>query len=148
MKDIGRMICSMDRVYKYMQMETSIKECLNKAKEADKVLIIQPMGQYIVGNGSTAEYKGEEYVNGKTVEDMKDHGWIIRSMVMVFILGLMVENIKETIKMIKNMVQALMYGLMEESMSDNGKMIKDMVKANIQLMTITQKSDYGKMIKE
>jgi hypothetical protein len=40
MKDIGRMICSMDRVYKYMQMETSIKECLNKAKEADKVLII------------------------------------------------------------------------------------------------------------
>lgn len=131
MKDIGKMICSMDRVYKYMRMEINIKECLNKAKEVDKALIILPMGQYIVENGSTAEYKEKEYANGKMVEDMKDHGWIIRSMDMVFILGLMVENIKEIIKMIKSMVQVLMYGLMGENMSDNGKMIKDMERVNI-----------------
>lgn len=39
-KDIGRMICSTDQVSRFMQMGTSMKECLNKEKGMGKALII------------------------------------------------------------------------------------------------------------
>lgn len=51
MKVFGKMTCSMVQVYKRMQMETVIKECLKKEKGMDKANIFSLMERYMMGNG-------------------------------------------------------------------------------------------------
>lgn len=50
-KDTGRMICNMVQGYKYTLMEISMKGCLNKEKETDRVHTTLLKDKYIRGNG-------------------------------------------------------------------------------------------------
>jgi hypothetical protein len=62
------------------------------------------------------EYREKGYVNGKMDVNIKDHGLIIKSMDMVYILGLMVEDMKVITKMIKSMEQEHIHGQMGGNM--------------------------------
>ena len=62
------------------------------------------------------EYREKGYVNGKMDVNIKDHGLIIKSMDMVYILGLMVEDMKVITKMIRNKEQDHIHGQMGGNM--------------------------------
>jgi hypothetical protein len=102
-KDIGKMICSMVPAFKYTQMATNTKECLNKEKEMDREHIILQKVKYIKVNGTMEKLKVSESVLGLMVKNTRDIGKIIKKMDRELIIGLMVDNIKAFIEMIKNM---------------------------------------------
>lgn len=129
-KDIGKMICNMVRAFKYTQMVTNMKECLNKENEMDREHITLQKVKYIKVNGTMEKLKVLEYVLGLMVKNMKDIGKIIKKMDKELIIGLMEDNIKASIETIKSMEWGLINGLMVENIQENGKMIKDMEKDN------------------
>ena len=82
------------------------------------------MAPYTRGNGSMVELKAREFVNGRTEEDTRVLGWIIKNMDMVFILGPMAESTRVTTNTIRSMGLALTHGQMVENTLENGKMTK------------------------
>ena len=73
MKDIGKMICNMDQVFKHMT-EVDIKGCLRKGKNMDKALMLFQMGRFLKDNGKMVEYKEKEYAIGRMGEFIKVNG--------------------------------------------------------------------------
>lgn len=126
MKDIGKTICNMDQVLKYITMGINMRVCLNRVKEMVKGHTITQLEKFIKEVGLMEGLKGMEFVRGQMVKGLRDSGRITKRMVREYILGLTVDLIKGTIETIRNMVKGLTFGLMEENTSDNGRTIRGM----------------------
>lgn len=115
MRDIGRMICSTDLVYKSIATETNTKVCLSREREMEKALTITQLERFTKEVGSMAGFRAMESVRGQMAKSLKDSGKIIKRMVKDCILGLMADLMKAIIGTIKNMVKEHTFGLMVES---------------------------------
>lgn len=130
MKDIGKLICNMAQELKFIVMETSMKGCLNMAKEMEKVPITMQLEKSIKEVGLMEEYRVLVFVSGLMERSTKVIGRTTKNMEQVSTHGLIKESTKEIIEMIRSTVMEPTPGPTTDNTSVNGKMTKDMAKVH------------------
>lgn len=78
-------------------------------------------------NGLTEELKAKEYAHGRTEENIKVYGKIIKSMDMGYLHGQTEENTKGIIKTIRSTELAHTHGQTGVNISESGRTTKDTV---------------------
>lgn len=78
-------------------------------------------------NGLTGELKAKEYARGRTEENIKVYGKIIKNMDMGYLHGQTEENTKGIIRTIRSTELAHTHGQTDVNISESGRMTKDTV---------------------
>ena len=130
MKDIGKPICNMAQELKFIVMETSMKGCLNMAKEMEKARTTTQPDKYIKEVGSMEESRVLAFASGQMERSTKVNGRTTKNTELVYTHGLIKENTKEIIEMTRSTVMEPTPGLTTDNTSANGKTTKDMEKAH------------------
>lgn len=126
MKGIGKTICNMDQVCRFIVMAINTKECLSKGGEMVKELTRIQLVKFILEDGLMVVSRDLVSAYGWMEKSTRGNGKITKNMGLVFLPGLMEDLMKETIETIKNMVMGPMFGQMEGNILDNGRMIRGM----------------------
>lgn len=147
-KVIGKTIQCTARELRYIQMETSIRECSNRGKDLVRGRTTFLMGRFIRGSGVVARLKGLAFASGLMGKPMKATGWITRRTAWVYSSGPMAVNIVATTATTRSTARAPTFGQTVESTSASGRAISATGKVNMSLVNSKARKGSGSRTKE